>query len=455
MELGKNLRRLRTERDMTQAELAARLNVTAQAVSKWECGDGYPEITLLPRLAAVFHVTTDALLGLDGTSGAEALDEAAFQSQRLIDSGQVEEGLARMRRSVSENPAAYPHRGQYAFMLEQQAARCEAGGDRAAARLYRQEAARQREHILLYADGLNRISAAQALVKLYYDLGEREKLLSLRLKPDVDITGCRIDLRTPDIAKGNDRVYAAQLAILQLVQNLLLMTDRLAGQPYETGPAVSRAPEPGEGDWAASPEERIRVLELGLAVCELALGRLRTTIVPLWMANSLHSIVDLALSVGDRDKALDSLLRLARLEAEMAGDEAGRALVKLSGAWYRLPSVAKAAEADQPARYTAALEALDPEERALLRAPISDSPFINHLSLANMRTQLLSAGEHAAAELRYLADARFDPLREEPRFQEAAALLQTAGQAGEQDRAALQREYRAAQPRHGKSAEKV
>ena len=54
---GMTVTRLRKRAGMTQAELAKSLNVSDKAVSKWETGLGYPEITLLPRIAAVFGVT--------------------------------------------------------------------------------------------------------------------------------------------------------------------------------------------------------------------------------------------------------------------------------------------------------------------------------------------------------------------------------------------------------------
>lgn len=53
---------LRKKSGMTQAALAKKLSVSDKAVSKWETGLGYPEITLLPKIAEVFGVTVDYLI---------------------------------------------------------------------------------------------------------------------------------------------------------------------------------------------------------------------------------------------------------------------------------------------------------------------------------------------------------------------------------------------------------
>ena len=59
---GKTIYKLRKKHGLTQSELAAQLNVSDKAVSKWENGAGYPEITQLPALAEIFSVSIDCLL---------------------------------------------------------------------------------------------------------------------------------------------------------------------------------------------------------------------------------------------------------------------------------------------------------------------------------------------------------------------------------------------------------
>lgn len=56
---------------MTQAVLAERLNISNRTISKWENGDGFPDITILPEIAEIFGITVDELL-----KGEKATKEA-------------------------------------------------------------------------------------------------------------------------------------------------------------------------------------------------------------------------------------------------------------------------------------------------------------------------------------------------------------------------------------------
>lgn len=68
---GAYLCKLRKECDFTQSQLADMLNVTRQAVSKWEMGDSLPDISLLPQLSDIFRVTIDQILNYGESCKAE------------------------------------------------------------------------------------------------------------------------------------------------------------------------------------------------------------------------------------------------------------------------------------------------------------------------------------------------------------------------------------------------
>lgn len=63
MTLGQKLKQLRFEKDLTQKELADRLHVSFQTVSKWENGENEPDIATLKELAALFNCSVDYLIG--------------------------------------------------------------------------------------------------------------------------------------------------------------------------------------------------------------------------------------------------------------------------------------------------------------------------------------------------------------------------------------------------------
>ena len=58
------IKELREQRGMTQKELAEKMQVSFQTISKWENGVNMPDITNIPKLADLFEVSADVLLGL-------------------------------------------------------------------------------------------------------------------------------------------------------------------------------------------------------------------------------------------------------------------------------------------------------------------------------------------------------------------------------------------------------
>ncbi|GKV69189.1 transcriptional regulator [Sporosarcina sp. NCCP-2716] len=67
LQIGSIIHRERQHRQITQETLAAHCQVSKASVSKWEKGQSYPDITLLPKIAAYFDLTVDELLGYEQT----------------------------------------------------------------------------------------------------------------------------------------------------------------------------------------------------------------------------------------------------------------------------------------------------------------------------------------------------------------------------------------------------
>ena len=62
MNLGEKIKRLRKENNLSQEQLAEKLNVSRQAISKWEANKAYPDIENLILLRKIFDVTLDDLI---------------------------------------------------------------------------------------------------------------------------------------------------------------------------------------------------------------------------------------------------------------------------------------------------------------------------------------------------------------------------------------------------------
>lgn len=79
MGIGQKIRRLREKQGLKQINLANALQVSPQAVSKWERGASHPDVPILLKMAALFDVSTDYLLGTTG-AGTNVFGATVFCS---------------------------------------------------------------------------------------------------------------------------------------------------------------------------------------------------------------------------------------------------------------------------------------------------------------------------------------------------------------------------------------
>jgi len=84
MYIAENLKSLRKVKGFTQEEVAEILGVSPQSVSKWERGDTYPDITLLPTLANFYKVSVDQIIGMDKINDAQARTEIFKSAQEHL-----------------------------------------------------------------------------------------------------------------------------------------------------------------------------------------------------------------------------------------------------------------------------------------------------------------------------------------------------------------------------------
>lgn len=102
--IGENIKRMRRQRNLTQEEMAAHLGISFQSVSKWERGDGYPDITMLPALANYFGTSVDELLGMSEIAKNDTyreINEAWLQNNQ---NGRHRDNVTLMRQSLKTFP---------------------------------------------------------------------------------------------------------------------------------------------------------------------------------------------------------------------------------------------------------------------------------------------------------------------------------------------------------------
>jgi len=99
-----NLKELRKNKANTQEDLAEFLSVSITAVSKWERGECYPDIELLPRISAYYDVSVDDLLGVGEIRKQERIKEYEEKSRKFCNIGDRKSDLELWREARMEFP---------------------------------------------------------------------------------------------------------------------------------------------------------------------------------------------------------------------------------------------------------------------------------------------------------------------------------------------------------------
>ena len=89
-EVGARIAAQRKAKCLTQKQVADSLHITDKAISKWECGKNFPDLTVLETLASTLDTTPAYLLGLNEDNSAEALSAATeiyLEQRRLVFAG--------------------------------------------------------------------------------------------------------------------------------------------------------------------------------------------------------------------------------------------------------------------------------------------------------------------------------------------------------------------------------
>lgn len=115
--IGRNIMIKRREMGITQEELAAYMGISKASVSKWETGQSYPDITLLPHLGAYFNVSIDELMGYSPQLTPKAIQ--ALYQQLAEDFGRLpfETVVANCRTEIKKYYSCFPLLLQMAILF--------------------------------------------------------------------------------------------------------------------------------------------------------------------------------------------------------------------------------------------------------------------------------------------------------------------------------------------------
>jgi transcriptional regulator with XRE-family HTH domain len=206
--LGKEIRALRLQSGRTQEEVAAALDVTPQAVSRWEKSICYPDMELLPVIANYFSVTIDALFGYRDER-EKTIDEIVCRIRKMNaeNNGKnvsMDECERLAREAAAEYPenekillclasvlfnAGYVRRGEYHATGADGLDYYDAEGHRAYPEW--REAIRLYEKLLsTLPEGSMRQQAVREVIQLYANIGENERAAAIA-ETCPPMEGCR------------------------------------------------------------------------------------------------------------------------------------------------------------------------------------------------------------------------------------------------------------------------
>jgi transcriptional regulator with XRE-family HTH domain len=186
MTIGSNIKKLRRERDITQEQLAEFLHLTPSAISQWETDRVLPDIQYLPKLAHLFKVSSDEILGINVEANDEEINRIYQEVRELWCTARRSEAEKLCREGIDRFPNAYILMEELAWNLS-----------------YSNNSKDREESISLFElirenvpDEPSKNFALGALVEMYMKTGQSEKAKQLAesapSSPIYTLDSCRL-----------------------------------------------------------------------------------------------------------------------------------------------------------------------------------------------------------------------------------------------------------------------
>lgn len=226
--LGENLRALRNKENVTQEQLAEALEVSPQAVSRWENEAAFPDISVLPVIASYFDVTVDYLLGVDTAHKQREIDKAIEIDNKLRNEGKTRESVDFLREKVREfpsNPELLHRLACSLFSLYHQSGEKFSEEE---TRAMAEEAAELCKRALKYNSDQPFMSRCkQTLILNYVQLGERER--AAEIADTLSSLWCSREMVYPVTLTGKEALKEYQENLTFLIDAVIITMGRIKG----------------------------------------------------------------------------------------------------------------------------------------------------------------------------------------------------------------------------------
>lgn len=295
--IGENLKRQRKLRELTQEQLADILGVSFQSVSKWERGEGYPDIELLPTIAEYFGITTDELMGMKEIRDNTDAEKIFAQAKENMSKGLIAENIRLLEEAVKVHPNNYKLLSQYAFNL----AFLAVDNQSEEYRLNNQKAARIAERILAECtDTEIRDSVQGNLCYFYEQSGQHDKAIGAADK--LHRLWSSREMVKIALLKGDELIEFAQDVVTNLANAMYVTLLYLSDLNCKDAPQMTH-------------EQRIEIQQKAVALYDIVFDKGDYNYYFHNVYHAYSSIAEKAALLGNRELALDSLEKAAEFAA--------------------------------------------------------------------------------------------------------------------------------------------
>lgn len=226
--LGENLRSLRNRENITQEQLAEALEVSPQAVSRWENEATFPDISLLPIIANYFNVTTDYILGVDTCHKQGEIAKVIEADERLRYEGKTRESVEFLREKAKEFPSDSNILLRLACSLFSLYHQSGIDFPEAEKREMAEEAVQLCKRALKYTNELPLISQCkQTMILNYVQLGERDR--AKEIADTMPSMWCSREMMLPMTLTGKNALREYQESLTLFIDAIIITMGRIKG----------------------------------------------------------------------------------------------------------------------------------------------------------------------------------------------------------------------------------